>query len=210
MVRFAASTLLLGLLCSVGGAEPPLSASDAPAGWKRISFAEATGQEWIFGALDLEFIIPTDYIIDSSDDDIDRTFWGVEADLERFRRTGSIKPRKLKRGAFLLTFPSLEVAYDWNTEEFTEEITLPDEGSKFPNSSARLVRKERRSIGEYPVLLIEVVRRGKHHTYFCFIGNPQNDAVLIIDYWAPYGESHESIWSQFTTAIRQVPLRFFM
>ncbi|MFA5260519.1 MAG: hypothetical protein WC450_04760, partial [Candidatus Omnitrophota bacterium] len=172
-----------------------VSSAEDPAGWRRVSFSEATTGQLV--PINLEFILPEGYVSVSGEQG---SFWGDPADIKKISQEPGEEHTLFYADKELFQFfYSMTVAYFADTDRFN----LEQEKEKSKASSRS--KWQRTSIGGYPAL-ISIDNYNGRILYSCHIATTMSTNVVtftVISGKSLSNEENESIWMTFLKGIRR-------
>lgn len=158
----------------------------------------------------ISFEIPQDYVLFSVPSDYGAYYWMPQTDGELFQKTET-KPRDT---SFFRAKLSLNVGYDSQTDKFINtpnDINDTDLIQEIESQGIKVYRIERKNIGEYPILIMEIEVPYSETTRmvnFAYIATLVDTNVLWISYYFTLPtnpEKDREIWNRFETSLERTP-----
>ncbi|HOY09164.1 MAG TPA: hypothetical protein PLB05_03705 [Candidatus Omnitrophota bacterium] len=172
-----------------------VSSAEDPAGWRRVSFSEATTGQLV--PINLEFIVPDGYVPASGDS---WSLWGEPKDIKKVSKDMQDPISLFYADQPLFDFfYSMTVGYFADADKFNieqnKENSKPSPGSKW----------QRTSIGGYPAL-ISIDDYNGRILYSCHIATTMSTNVVtftMVSGKSLSREDNESDWMTFLKGIRR-------
>jgi hypothetical protein len=186
----------------------PLPSLTASFDVKRVSLKEFIPS--LLFEFPISFEIPQDYVLFTAPSEVDTYYWMPQTDGELFQKTET-EPRDIS--FFRATF-SLNVGYDVQTDKFIgapNDINDKDLIQEIESQGIKVYRIERKNIGEYPILIIEIevpYSETTRRVNFAYIATLVETNVLLIRYYFSLPtnpEKDRAIWDRFETSLERIP-----
>ncbi|HPB68373.1 MAG TPA: hypothetical protein PKU74_05625, partial [Candidatus Omnitrophota bacterium] len=169
--------------------------AEDPAGWRRVSFSEATTGHLV--PINLEFIVPDSYVSASGDS---WSLWGDPHDIKRVSKDMP-DPGSL----FYADKPLFDFFYSMTVAYFEDTGRFNIEQNKGSSKASVGSKWQRTSIGGYPALISMDDYNGRA-LYSCHIATTMATNVVtfsVVSGKSSSPEDNESTWMTFLKGIRR-------
>ncbi len=166
-----------------------------PAGWRRVSFSEATTGQLV--PINLEFIVPDSYVSASGDS---WSLWGDPNDIKRIS-----KDMQDPSSLFYADKPLFDFFYSMTVAYFEDTGRFNIEQNKGSSKASAGSKWQRTSIGGYPALISMDDYNGRT-LYSCHIATMMATNVVtfsVVSGKSSSPEDNESTWMTFLKGIRR-------
>lgn len=180
----------------------PSAACAQPEAMRDLTFGEFTRDAFI-SELPVRFRIPSSYVAISPDGRTTRTYWTSRADSAAV----ATDPEHAMRDGFYSVTLSLNVGYDVDTDRFiggeSDETGMK---ADFEAQGFTGVSLERHRINDYPVLVVEAEKDGRH-VMMVYVASLVDTNVVFAFYSHPdpFREVDGSRWDAFKATLLASP-----